>query len=85
MHGRELAETRLTIRQDRLEDELLPFLVGRVFHVTSLSSYRAIASDGFIGGNGDGAYPSATPFSASCFGTVNGYVNLCDLRDRSVN
>ena len=85
MHSGEPAEKRLTIRQDRLEDELLPLLVGKVFHVTSLTGYRAIVSDGFIDSNGEGAYPFTTPFSQSCFGTLNAYVNLCDLRDKSIN
>lgn len=63
-------------------DTLLDRLRGHVFHVTSLSSFRKIQTDGFIDTNEKSQYK--TPFGfPSSYGRRKGYVCLFDLREKS--
>lgn len=60
-------------------DGLLACLRGKVFHVTSLSTYKAILETGKIQHNHDGRF-EVHPGSEQSFGRLMGYVCLFDLR-----
>ena len=69
-----------TISAQKLRDELLPTLMGSVFHVTSCSSYRSILRAGAIQNNKDNRFDYTFPQSINSFGRKRGYVCLFDLR-----
>jgi hypothetical protein len=74
-----MTETRLCLRRDALRGELLPKLLGRVFHVTSVCSYASILQDREIRVS-DGSILTTTQSKISYFRT-RGCVCLFDLRN----
>ena len=74
---------RLLIDGTRLEQDLLPRLVGKVFHVTTADSFRDICDDGYVRSNQDGRLSFTFPQSRISYARSRGYVSLTDLRDRS--
>jgi len=75
-----MREERLTVRRDRLHEDLLPHLLGHVFHVTPRAAYRRICRSGAIRNNRDEAFAFAYAQSASSWGRQQGYICLFDLR-----
>lgn len=63
-------------------ERLLAHLRGKVFHLTSLSAYRAIRETGKILHNKDSRFDLNTS-SENSFGRLMGYVCLFDLRNDS--
>jgi hypothetical protein len=49
-------EIRYKLYYDDLERDLLPHLLGEVFHVISIESYKEILESGYIDPNIDGIY-----------------------------
>jgi hypothetical protein len=74
--------TDLHLHRDQLHDQLLPLLVGRVFHVTHLSRLEQILASGEIRSNLDGQFP-ATFGSGNSFFRKRGYVSVFDYRSAS--
>ncbi len=75
-----MRETKRTFARNTLRDQLLPILIGEVFHVTTPEAYQAIQRTGVVRHNRDGALPFASPQSATSWGRDQGYVCLFDLR-----
>lgn len=69
--------TNLHLRWDHLHDQLLPLLVGRVFHVTRLSHLKQILASGEIRSNVDGEL-STTFGSSNSFFRKRGCVSVFD-------
>ena len=72
--------SELHLHRDELDDRLLPRLVGRVFHVTSLTSLDQILASGEIRPNVDGQFPTTFGFSSNSFFRKRGCVSLFDYR-----
>jgi hypothetical protein len=68
---------------DRLREEILPRLLGQVFHVTSGTAFSRIQRCGAILSNWKGKYRSSSSQSARSYGRSRGYVCLMDLRSTS--
>ena len=66
-----------------LKARLLPKLIGRVFHLTTLQGYAGILQDGFIGSNKNGRYPATCSQSGVSYFRQKGCVSLVDLRNTS--
>ena len=78
-----ISERKLTLREETLEDQLLPLLRDRVFHVTSLSRFQAICGSGYIKSNRDGSLGGAFARSEISLGRGKGWVCLFDLRNQT--
>jgi hypothetical protein len=63
-----------------LETELLPRLMGRVFHVTPRKTYPGIVSDGWIKSNQTGCLGFTSSQSNVSYFRTRGCVSLIDLR-----
>jgi hypothetical protein len=63
--------------------ELLPHLIGRVFHVTQQHSLDGIRSVGYIDPNVGGALGNSFSQSSKSFGRANGCVCLFDFREKT--
>ena len=69
----------ITLHADELRSELLPLLLGRVFHVTTHAAFEKICADGKICVNTDGSLtPSA--YYRNAYFRSHGCVSVCDLR-----
>jgi hypothetical protein len=73
-------EESLILPLDALESQLLPRLVGRVFHVTTPEAYTRILSDRFIKSNKAGDFPFTWEKSESSYFRKRGCVCVFDLR-----
>ena len=73
----------LVLDYESLRGQLLPELLGRVFHVTSQSRYEEILGCGMVRNNADGSLGNTYPQSAISLGRKRGYVCLFDLRSLS--
>jgi len=71
--------TALHLHCDQLCEQLLPRLVGRVFHVTCLSRLEQILASGKIHSNREGQFPTAFGSSNSFF-RKRGCVSLFDYK-----
>ncbi len=78
-----IPERKLTLRGQTLEDQLLPLLRERVFHVTSQSRFRAIRESGCIKSNRDGSLGDTFAKSKISLGRSKGWVCLFDLRNQT--
>lgn len=76
-----LSVEALTVRGSDLKPEVLPRLIGTVFHVTSSGALNGIRASGLISSNQDGSFEFTFPQSRTCYGRQHGYVCLFDLRD----
>lgn len=74
--------TDLHLHRDQLYDQLLPRLVGRVFHVTCLNRLEQILASGKIRSNRDGQFPTAFGSTNSFFGK-RGCISVFDYRSAS--
>jgi hypothetical protein len=63
-----------------LEEELLPMLMGKVFHVTTKDACSSILTNKTIKNNMKGDYKFCFPQSENSYGRKRGYVCLFDLR-----
>jgi hypothetical protein len=72
----------VTIHEDDLQEKLLPRLLGRVFHVTSIEGYEGIKRSEAILSNQEGKLAYVFPQSAISYGHKRGYVCLFDLRGK---
>jgi hypothetical protein len=77
----EPAVDNLMIDQGQLRVELLPRLVGAVFHVTSERALPGILRNGRVISNRDGRFNATALYSENSYGRKRGYVCLFDLRD----
>lgn len=66
---------------DVLREEFLPYLIGKVFHVTTARGFREILKSGSIVNNKDEDFDFAYPQSGNSYGRKRGYICLVDLRD----
>jgi hypothetical protein len=73
-------EESLSLSAGDLEAELLPRLMGRVFHVTPRTTYPGIVSDGSIKSNQTGCLGFTTSQSEVSYFRTRGCVSLIDLR-----
>lgn len=73
----------LVVHYRNLRAELLPKLLGRVFHVTSQERYEAILRVGYVRSNQDGALGDTFPQSKISIARKRGFVCLFDLRNPS--
>ena len=85
----ERGKIRVTVRTEilkvdgtQLETQLLPRLLGRVFHVTGPSAYQRILADGHIRSNQHGRFRFTFPQSEKSYARRHGYVAVFDLRDK---
>lgn len=72
--------TNLAVPESKLSGELLPRLLGRVFHATIPSHAREIAASGAIVPNTDRSRPSAYGLSYNSLFREMGAVSVFDLR-----
>lgn len=63
-------------------EELLSFLKGKVFHLTTKAAYKGILKSGMVCNNKDGQF-NINCSSKNSFGRLSGYVCLFDLRGKS--
>lgn len=70
---------------DKLEDEVLPILINKVFHVSSGTGYASIKKDHQIKHNKDHEFEFTFGQSENSYGRKRGYICLFDLRGRSVD
>jgi hypothetical protein len=75
-----MKERCLRLHENDLRAELLPNLIGRVFHVTTRQGYAGIRRRGSIGSNQDGKRPFSYPQSENSYFRKKGCVCLFDLR-----
>lgn len=68
--------TRITLKQSDLEEELLPQLLERVFHVTTQEAWPFIEASGRVLGSPPDCFVQWPNAGLRCLG----YVSLCDLR-----
>ena len=78
-------ETRLSLHRRQMEAEVLPRLVGRVFHVTSYARYMAIITSGHISHNADDRHGHIYGQSIGCIGRNLRAVCLFDLRNKDMS
>jgi hypothetical protein len=78
-----IPKRKLTLRDETLEDQLLPLLRDRVFHVTSLSRFQAIRERCCIKSNRDGSLGDTFAQSKISLGRSKGWVCLFDLRNQT--
>ncbi len=71
---------RVIVKEEDLENRILPILREKVFHVTSLERYQRICLGGAILTNKDGCLGSTFPQSNHCLGRSINSVCLFDLR-----
>jgi len=76
-------EKHLVIPSSKLEEVLLPQLVGEVFHVTPQEAARHILADGVIKNNKNGQFRFIFPQAENSYFRRKGCVCLFDLRSRS--
>jgi len=62
--------------------DLLSFLKGKVFHLTTRDAFQGILKGGVLLNNKDGKF-KINPSSANSFGRLFGYVCFFDLRNKS--
>lgn len=74
-----MSQLQLQIRENLLATQLMPLLVGEVFHVTRWSSYLSIRDEGFVRAFPDGRFYTCDKDRLP-FGVRNRYVCLFDLR-----
>jgi hypothetical protein len=79
----DIPERKLTLRDETLEDQLLPLLRDRVFHVTSMSRFQAIRESGCIKSNRDRSLRDTFAQSKISLGRSKGWVCLFDLRNQT--
>lgn len=60
--------------------KILPFLKGKVFHITNAPGYKSIYKDNALKGNQAGTYPFSLPQSQNSDGRKRNYVCFIDLR-----
>lgn len=72
--------TSIKLHYSNLEQELLPLLLGKVFHVTTKDACSDIMAEKIIRNNMNGDYKSHFPQSKNSYGLNRGYVCLFDLR-----
>jgi hypothetical protein len=77
---RDMDEEVLCLVAGDLETELLPRLMGRVFHVTPRKTYPGIVSDGWVKSNQTGCLGFASSQSNVSYFRTRGCVSLIDLR-----
>ncbi|MBU0478184.1 hypothetical protein KKC91_06420 [bacterium] len=63
-----------------LEEIILPFLKGNVFHVTTLESFEGIKKENKIVNNKDKSFSFSYPQSENSHGRKQGWICLFDLR-----
>ena len=73
----------LKIPYCQLKEELLPLLLGKVFHVTSSKGYKGIIEEGAIKHNRDEKFDFTFSQSKGSYGRKRGYVCLFNLKDVS--
>jgi len=73
-------EERLSVQRDRLREDLLPHLLGQVFHVTPRAAYPQIRRSGAIRNNRDEHFAFTYAQSGASWGRQQGYICLFDLR-----
>lgn len=78
-----MKESFLEVDYSDLNEQVLPMLRGRVFHVTSRERFDRIVASGSVRSNADGSLGNTYPQSAVSLGRHNRYVCLFDLRDQS--
>jgi hypothetical protein len=71
------------VQEERLIDEVLPKLLGKIFHITSASGLNGIIQEGAILPNADDQFPSTYGQSRNSVGRHINAVCLFDLRDIS--
>ncbi len=76
--------SELHLHRDELDDRLLPRLVGRVFHVTSVISLDQILASGEIRPNVDGQFTTTFGFSSNSFFRKRGCISIFDYRFASL-
>jgi len=72
--------TSTELHYSNLEKELLPLLLGKVFHVTTKDACSAIMAEKTIKNNMKGDYKFRFPQSENSYGRKRGYICLFDLR-----
>ncbi len=73
----------LTCEYPKLEEDILPLLKGKVFHVTSLKSFNGIVNDGMIKHNANNDYEFSFGQSRNSYGRRRRCICLFDLRNKS--
>lgn len=76
-----IAERSVSVEYDKLEEELLPVLKDRVFHVTSFARFECIKNDGVLKSNKNGEL--GFNFSEHSYGRKRGYICFFDLRNKT--
>lgn len=79
-----MIENHITLLNTELHEKLLPVLIGKVFHVTSLSAYKSILRDGAIRNNANGQFPFSYEVSEKSYHRLRGRVSLIDLRNITI-
>lgn len=67
---------------DDNREEMLSFLKGKVFHLTSKDAYKSILRSSRVCNNREGQFNINTS-SKNSFGRLSGYICLFDLRDKN--
>lgn len=71
---------RLKVTYQKLEEIVLPLLIGQVFHVTNTKAFSNMLLDKAIKPNQNGAFPFSHTQSENSFFRKRGCVSVCDLR-----
>lgn len=76
-----MKQTEIQCKYENLKKEILPLLMGQVFHVTNKNSFKGIKKEGKINNNLNKQYKLTTAQSENNYGRKRGHVCLIDLRD----
>lgn len=79
---------KLTAGHQELEQCLMPYLRGKVFHVTTTSAAAKIISSGALKLNTAGRFAQSSKQSGCGYFAVQGCISMCDLRavtDRQID
>ncbi len=72
---------KIDTTEKKLYHDIFPYLIGKVFHMTTHKNLDNIIIDGYIDNNKDHKYEYTYTLSEASFGRMNGDVCMFDLKN----